>query len=96
MNDPSLITHDEHERAPMVSLPSWPSDCEPDSGTMRAISQIFNMAFGAHRITITADFGDAGAVNWTTIHPDLIEMARGEMADDDAEYDEDSETPAAA
>jgi hypothetical protein len=89
MSEASLITHDElDEQAPMVALPSWPSDCEPDSGTVRAIAQILALSFGAHQVVVTADFGETGTVNWAAPHPELVAIAQADMSDHDAEYDE--------
>lgn len=74
--------------APFVTPPGWPADAEPDSETVRAIAQMMCIAFRAHHVTITANFGDAGSINWKSIHPDIIELMQHDMADHDAEYDE--------
>ena len=64
---------DDDDMTPdLVMLPTWPVGYEPDSGTIRAICQILAMSMGAHEVHVSVNFGNAGVVNYSAPHPELV------------------------
>lgn len=66
----------------MFELPSLPAGGNTGE-ELRAACQIIAIALGAMAVTVTADFGENGTVNFQALHPDIFDEGEGAETEPD-------------